>query len=347
MNAEKPQYNLGVVGGGWVARTVWLPRLLATQRFRLASIDDTDPRAVAAVVEAFPASAIQLGAPIDVALVATPNSFHAAQAERLLEAGVDVIVDKPVCLSLAELDRLERAAAKTGARLDVTNAASHRADVTRLREEVRQGRAGALDLVELSWVRGAGVPRAPWAMRKELAGGGVSVDLGWHLLEVGLELLGWPDTLDALAIGTAVGVGVNRAADWHDTLQRGETVGSDVESSVTAVMRTTRGGLTLRAAWASHEDIDRTRIVAHGALATLALETTFGFSPHRVKQPTLVAKTSGKYQDLSIPDTAIGCEYDACVGQMLEWLDSGRPTRWNEMRAIVTALEAMTTSLNS
>src|SRR5919205_383794 len=51
---------------------------------------------------------------IDAASVAAPTSEHQAIGSKLMEAGVDVLIEKPVAASLAEADKLIAAARRTG-----------------------------------------------------------------------------------------------------------------------------------------------------------------------------------------------------------------------------------------
>jgi len=80
----------------------------------LIAIVDTDPRKLVAAdvpPECLRLSdASQLIGKVDAAIVATPTSAHASVALPLLEAGIDVLIEKPITPTLAEADRLIGAA---------------------------------------------------------------------------------------------------------------------------------------------------------------------------------------------------------------------------------------------
>ena len=56
---------------------------------------------------------------VDAAIVAAPTSAHAEIGCRLLDAGIDVLVEKPIAATLADADRLIEAAARNGRILQV------------------------------------------------------------------------------------------------------------------------------------------------------------------------------------------------------------------------------------
>jgi predicted dehydrogenase len=139
---------------------------------------------------------------VDAAIVATPNALHAAQAISLLEAGVHVMVEKPMAVSVAECDRMLAAARGSGAWLMVAHCWRFRDEVIRVRDRIAAG-----DLGEVVKTRGYGVhvdfgPDG-WFTDPELAGGGALPDMGVHAIDTARFLLGEPDPVRVeAAIGT-------------------------------------------------------------------------------------------------------------------------------------------------
>lgn len=114
--AAKRPLRVGLIGAGGIAQAKWLP---AIQRLRtegepvtVAGIADPDPATREKVgriwsVPALPdaealIAAARDGGGIDLALVLCPDHAHAAVSRLCLEAGVAVLVEKPVCHSLRE-----------------------------------------------------------------------------------------------------------------------------------------------------------------------------------------------------------------------------------------------------
>ena len=125
---------------------------------------------------------------LDVILVATPNDTHRPIALRAMEAGKNVIVEKPATLSLKELTELEDMAGKTGRFLTVHQNRRWDEDLLTVREILKDQTMGEIFRIE-SRVHGSrGIP-GDW--RKEKAhGGGMVLDWGVHLFDQIFRLTG-------------------------------------------------------------------------------------------------------------------------------------------------------------
>lgn len=114
---RKPPVRVAVIGLGWAGRTIWLSRLRTHPAYEVVALVEPDPVLRASVAReaggtAVHASADRLSADaVDLAVVAVPNHLHAPVAERLLAAGIPVFLEKPLCLTSAEVDRLAAAEA--------------------------------------------------------------------------------------------------------------------------------------------------------------------------------------------------------------------------------------------
>ncbi len=90
---------------------------------RLAGVVDLDPARAASVAAAHGTLAMpdcrSLIGEVDAAIVAVPTQAHAAVACELLEAGIDVLVEKPISFDLPSTDRMIAAAAANGRILQV------------------------------------------------------------------------------------------------------------------------------------------------------------------------------------------------------------------------------------
>jgi predicted dehydrogenase len=127
----------------------------------------------------------------EAAVLALPNHLHAPVAVELLRAGVHVLVEKPMALSVAECDAMLEAAAAGGARL--TEGLQFRFfDSTRLVAELLAG--GLLGRLEGFDLRLGVISIWPsvsdYMLRRETAGGGVLMDYGVHVLDLLLVWLG-------------------------------------------------------------------------------------------------------------------------------------------------------------
>jgi predicted dehydrogenase len=141
--------RVGVVGFGyWGPNFVRVLRSLAD--CELIGIADLRPeaRAAAASMHAglatFPDVDALIAAGVDAAVVTTPASTHFALGKRLLEAGVDVLVEKPLALRVEDGVRLAEAAAARQRVLMVGHLLEYHPGLVQFRETVRSGELGDL-----------------------------------------------------------------------------------------------------------------------------------------------------------------------------------------------------------
>jgi predicted dehydrogenase len=125
---------------------------------------------------------------IDYAAIATPNHMHFEPARRCLEAGFDVIVDKPMCFSLDEALRLKDIVERTGRVLAVTYTYSGYPMVRQARALVAAGRIGRVRKIHVEYSQGwlstrieDGQKQAAWRTDPARSGqGGAIGDIGTH-----------------------------------------------------------------------------------------------------------------------------------------------------------------------
>jgi oxidoreductase len=367
--------RVAVVGLGWAGRSIWLPRLREHPDYVTVAAVDPDPAAraaVAGVAGEDPAMAMPVfsqvddldAAEVDLAVVAVPNHRHCTVASGLLLAGISVFLEKPVCLSQAEADELAIAEQVGGSMLLAGSAARYRADVRSLYELVEV--LGEVRHIDVAWVRARGVPDAGgWFTQREMSGGGALVDLGWHLLDSIVPMLGvvefdqvvgttsddfisnaswgaaWrsdaPSAPDPgsmiVAGGGVVGRGVGRGV--------GRVYG-DVEDTARGFLVTGDGvSVSLRARWASHEARDTTVIEVDGTAGTAALRCTFGFSPNRQDHSTLTHTRVGDTVAVPVPDEPVGAEYRRQLDELPALLadPANRGRAIDEARPTIVAIE--------
>jgi predicted dehydrogenase len=128
----------------------------------------------------------------DLAQICTPPGSHVPLALQCLEAGVPVLLEKPAALSLAELDRLIEASRRTGVQASVV--VQHRFGGAGRRAARLLG-AGDLGrplvaTCDTLWFRGPEYYAVPWRGTWELEGGGPTMGLGVHQLDLLIALIG-------------------------------------------------------------------------------------------------------------------------------------------------------------
>lgn len=144
---------MGVVGAGWWSCSVHLPALAADPDAELVGVCDQDAQRARRVAEMFGAGRavtdVQdlLDLDLDAVVVATPHDAHHAPAAAALDAGVDVLVEKPMVLDPVEGWDLVARAERSGAALHVGYTFPYSDHADRLRGAVTGGELGELHLV--------------------------------------------------------------------------------------------------------------------------------------------------------------------------------------------------------
>ena len=191
--------GVGVVGYGPFGGMGCAHGLACTETDGLALVAavDTVPARLEAARADFPGIATHLDVAaladdpdVEVAIVATPPVHHAALATRLLEAGKHVVVEKPMCLTLADAERLGALARERRLALTVHQSRRFDPDFLALEAIVRSGRLGEVFNVE-TFVGGFEHPCREWHSEVDVSGGAV-YDWGSHHIDWILRLLGGP-----------------------------------------------------------------------------------------------------------------------------------------------------------
>ena len=137
---------------------------------------------------------------IGLCVVATPNDSHFSYTKACLEAGRDVVVDKPFTPTMAEAESLVRLAAERGRLLTVYQERRWDGEFHTVKQLVKSGALGAVAEYESRFdrFRLESKPNA-WREKPDHLAAGVLWDLGPHLIDQALVLFGTPETICASA----------------------------------------------------------------------------------------------------------------------------------------------------
>jgi len=128
---------------------------------------------------------------IDVVSIALPNYLHAPVALAALRAGKHVMIDKPMTTRARDAARLVAEAKRRRRLLMVGQNQRFTPAVQTLKRLVAGGVLGEVYHAKASWLRRAGIPRiGSWFTQRRFAGGGCLYDIGSHVLDQTLYLMG-------------------------------------------------------------------------------------------------------------------------------------------------------------
>jgi len=137
---------------------------------------------------------------VDAVAISTPHYMHFPMALEAIEAGVNVILDKPMTVNTKEADELIRKASESGVALGVMLQNRMSDDSQRVREVVDSGGMGKMALGEatVKWFRDKDYyAKSPWRGRKATEGGGVLINQAIHTLDLLVWFMGAVELVNA------------------------------------------------------------------------------------------------------------------------------------------------------
>ncbi len=193
--------EVGLVGFGLAGRAFHAPVIRAVPGMHLAAILQRtgneaeekypDLRVVRNMEELLALREIRL------VVIATPNDTHYSLARQCLEAGRDVVVDKPFTTALEEARSLVELAKKAGRLITVYQNRRFDGDFQTIRKLVAEGTLGRIVRFETNYDRYRPQLK-PGAWRETArAGSGILFDIAPHLIDHALVLFGLPDGVTA------------------------------------------------------------------------------------------------------------------------------------------------------
>ncbi len=128
---------------------------------------------------------------IDIVSVTTWNSAHAECTIAALNAGKDVICEKPMAMNAEEARRMKEAADKNGRLLQIGFVRRYGNDCKVVKDFIDAGSFGDIYYAKATYLRRNGNPGG-WFGDKSRSGGGPLIDLGVHVIDLVRYLLGKP-----------------------------------------------------------------------------------------------------------------------------------------------------------
>lgn len=130
---------------------------------------------------------------VEAVVIGTPHPMHAEPAVRALDAGVHVLVEKPMAATLADCDAMLSASHRSGATLGVISQRRFLPPAQRMKQAIDAGKIGAPALgvfIQYSWRDASYYQSDPWRGRWDTEGGGVLVNQSPHQLDLLLWFMG-------------------------------------------------------------------------------------------------------------------------------------------------------------
>lgn len=208
--------GVGLVGFGLGGRVFHAPFIQHTPGLALRAVVSSDPGKVqmhypdVSVVPSVDVLLADKG--IELAVISSPDHLHAEHAIAALEAGKNVLVDKPFATSLDDARRVAATAERTGGLLTIFQNRRWDADFLTLRRLLGANELGEIVHFESHFDRWRPEVADVW---KEQRDGGSWQDLGPHLIDQAICLFGKPEAVTA---DIATMREATKAPDWFHVI---------------------------------------------------------------------------------------------------------------------------------
>ena len=283
----------GIIGSGGIVRYLHLKNILhQPEKTQVVAVCEPSLEAYNATANLFQEAGIEpppnqpdfdrflteYSDRLDAVLIATPHAYHHDQTKACLEAGLHVLLEKPMVMTGAEAQSLIETRDRTGNHLVVAFQGSLSPQIRAAATMLRSGELGNLLSISATiWQNWGPATVGTWRQQPELSGGGMLFDTGAHMLNTVSDLAGenfaevaaWIDTCGAPVdiMGTIMGrLASGALVTMHACGQTINTCRSDIYVFCTgAILRT--------GAWGERLEMQRQ---GRKQLRTVKVPTTFG-----------------------------------------------------------------------
>lgn len=192
--------RMAIIGAGQIAQVTHIPNYKKMEEVEIAAICDNNLEAAESAAKKFDISAfydshikmLELVKP-DAVTVCVPNKFHCQIVKDALSYGCHVLCEKPPAITAEEAKEMEAFAAEKKLLLSYGFHFRHSEQVALLKQMIEQHEMGEIYHAEVKWNRRRGIPGWGNFTNKEMQGGGPLIDIGAHMLDAALYLMGYPE----------------------------------------------------------------------------------------------------------------------------------------------------------
>jgi len=192
---------------------------------------------------------------IDIIDICTPNNYHAPLAIAAMDAGKHVLCEKPLAPTPAQVRDMIAARDRSGKLLMTAQHFRFGGSARAMKAEIDRGVLGDVYHARSWMLRRAAAPVRPGFIMKKHSGGGPCIDIGVHILDLTLWLMGNPKPL------AVTGVARTELAHQEGAFGVWGVIpdGFDVEDFAAAFVRFETGAtLILEVSWLLHHQVERT-----------------------------------------------------------------------------------------
>lgn len=200
--------NVGLIGAGGIARGCHIPGYLSIpDQCEVTWVCDPSAEARNEALGLVPGARgadnyhdVLNDPDVQAVSVTTPNRYHFQPTVDALRAGKHVLCEKPLAMNAHEAREMCRAAKESGKILQVALQMRFGGGARFAREFIEAGHLGHVYYARAQALRRRGVPGWGVFIEKDKQGGGPLIDIGVHILDLTLFLMGYPQPVSASAM---------------------------------------------------------------------------------------------------------------------------------------------------
>jgi predicted dehydrogenase len=265
---------------------------------------------------------------LDAVSIAVPNAFHAPIALDALAAGCHVLCEKPLAATADDAARMVEAARASERMLMVAFNRRYLPTSLALKRLVDAGTLGPIYHASATWLRRSGIPGfGRWFTTKTLSGGGALIDVGVHILDLALHMMGYPEPV-SVSGSTHAQFGPRRKGlmSYGGPIDDLAAATCDVEDFAAGFVRFVGGAtLVVESSWAAHQAQWESVVLTLYGRDGGARLTHSGGEPHTLRVFTDV---DGEVVETApvIDDDSATSDYDREIAAFVGAIRAGTPS---------------------
>ena len=195
------KYKYCCIDAGGISRWKHLPGYETLEEVEICAVSDINEAAFGWVLEKYPDirtytdyKEMLAAEKPDIVSICTPNKFHKQMTIDSMMAGAHVHCEKPMAMNEQEAIEMIDARDKYGRELMVGLNNRFSNESFFLRDYIEKGNLGEIYHARCGWRRRRGIPGlGGWFTRKDFSGGGPLIDLGVHMIDITMQMMGAPE----------------------------------------------------------------------------------------------------------------------------------------------------------
>ena len=305
--------RVGIIGCGWIAEA-HVMSYLAQPDVEIVAASDLIPGKAQAFMEKLGVEGVKyygehtemLADPdlkLDVVSVCTYNRTHAVCTIDCLKAGIDVLVEKPLCVTTEEAIAIAQAEKETGRMVSVGFQPRMDENMKMIKKIVESGILGKVYYIQTGGGRRRGIPtpNGTTFIEDATAGLGALGDIGCYSLDMVLNAIGYPKPLTVSGYKSAI---FGKRPDYCDYVRQGHPEYAEkfqVDDFAAAFIRL-EGGIVVdfRIAWAMNIDTPGDTVIL-GTEGGLRIPSTECWNGSVGGEMTLYHEVCGLQTETKIP----------------------------------------------